>query len=171
MTDQEQKAVRSYCAFILKEYGFHFSPDDPVIPALYIMHKEMQLNNQDNKAIASMITDASAKINPTVFHFISPGEAFRFQLGAALKWIIISVPILMLIWIGVWYWSMTSDVDKARVIIQATDKASELVKRARVDEQGHYFIDFTASSGDSVKHFREFRKLNTKTIRVYLGKK
>ncbi len=42
MTDQEQKQLRFYCAFLLKEYEFHFSPTDPVIPALYIIHNEMQ---------------------------------------------------------------------------------------------------------------------------------
>jgi hypothetical protein len=34
MTDQEQKALRSYCAFLLKEYGFYFAPDNPFMPAL-----------------------------------------------------------------------------------------------------------------------------------------
>ena len=64
MTEMEQRNIRSYCAFLLDEYGIHFSPDDPVIPALYVIHKEMQLNNTSNKAIASEIKDAAAKIKP-----------------------------------------------------------------------------------------------------------
>ncbi|NOT74944.1 MAG: hypothetical protein HOP08_08440 [Cyclobacteriaceae bacterium] len=171
MTDQEQKEVRSYCAFILEKYGFDISPSDPIIPALYIIHKEMQLNNQNNKAIGELIKEASTKISPTVFHFVSPGEAFRFQLGVAVKWIIISIPMLILMWIGVWYRSMIYDLDSARTIVQASDNVGELFKRAKVDEKGHYFIDFTAARKDSVIHFREFEKLNAKTIRVYLGKK
>ena len=76
MTDHEQKDLRSYCAFLLKEYGFHFSPSDPVVPALYIIHKEMQLNNQNNKALASQVKEATSRINPKEFHFHYPGEAW-----------------------------------------------------------------------------------------------
>lgn len=75
MTDQEQKELRFYCAFLLKEYGFQFSPTDPVIPALYIIHKETQLINQSNKALASQVKEASARIQPKGFHFHCAGEA------------------------------------------------------------------------------------------------
>jgi hypothetical protein len=77
--EKEQRSIRSYCAFLLDEYGIHFSPDDPVIPALYIIHKEMQLNNTSNKAIASAVKDAAAKINPTVFNFNNENAAYEFQ--------------------------------------------------------------------------------------------
>ena len=74
MTDQEHKALRSYCAFILKEYGFQLSPNDPVIPALYIIHKEMQLNNQNNKAIANLIKESTSKMKSRSYTFNAPGE-------------------------------------------------------------------------------------------------
>lgn len=170
MTDQEQRNLRSYCAFLLKEYGFHFSPNDPVIPALYIIHEEMQLNNQNNKALASLVKDASYKINPKEFHFHYPGEAWKFQLGVVIKWILSGLIVLLLTWVGVWYWSMVKDVDRARMIIEASGKADELLKLVEKDEAGYYFIDFTASKGDSIQSFKEFRKLSAKTVRVYLGK-
>jgi len=170
MTDQEQKDLRSYCAFILKEYGFHFSPNDPVIPALYIIHKEMQLNKQNNSAIASLVKEASSRINPRTFHFNSPGEALKFQLGITLKWILTGLLVLISIWIGIWYWSMVNDVDRAKTIIQASKKMSGLIVRVEKDNEGYYFIDFTAAKGDSIQHFKEFQKLNAKTVRVYLGK-
>jgi hypothetical protein len=170
MTDGEQKDLRSYCAFILKEYGFHFSPHDPVIPALYIIHKEMQLNNQNNKTIAAQIKEASSKINPTTFHFNSPGEALKFQLGIAIKWISGSLLILVFIWTSAWYWSLVNDVDRARTIIQASDNLGELIQRVKINDEGYYFIDFTATKGDSIRHFTEYQKLNTKTVRVYLGR-
>lgn len=170
MTDQEQKDLRSYCAFILKEHGFHFSPDDPVIPALYIIHKEMQLNNQNNRAIAWSVKEVSSRISPTTFYFNSPGEALKFQLGIALKWILAGFLVLVLIWATVWYWSMVNEVDMARAIIQSSTNIRELIKRAKKSNEGYYFIDFTAARGDSIQHFKEFQKLNAKTVRVYLGK-
>lgn len=170
MTDQEQKELRSYCAFILKEYGFQFPPNDPVIPALYIIHKEMQLNNQNNNAIASLVKEASARINPKVFHFNSPGEAWKFQMGLTLRWILSGLVVLLFIWAAIWYWSIANDFDRAKTIIGASDNMSELVKRVQKTNDGYYFIDFAVAKGDSVQNFKEYQKLSAKTIRIYLGK-
>lgn len=170
MTDQEQKELRSYCAFILKEYGFQFPPNDPVIPALYIIHKEMQLNNQNNNGIASLVKEASARINPKVFHFNSPGEAWKFQMGVTLRWILSGLVVLLFIWAAIWYWSIAHDVDRAKVIIGASGNMSELVKRVQKTTDGYYFIDFSVAKGDSVQNFKEYQKLSAKIIRVYLGK-
>ena len=170
MTDQEQKDLRSYCAFILNQYGFQYSPSDPAIPLLYIIHKEMQLNNQNNKAIASLVKEASSRINPKVFNFNSPGEAWKFQMGVAFKWILSGLLVLLLIWIAAWHWSMVNDVDRAKIIIEASGNAGELLKGVKKDDVGYYFIDFTAAKGDSIQPFKEFQKLDRKTVRVYLGK-
>ncbi len=169
MTDHEQKDLRSYCAFLLKEYGFQFTPDNPVIPALYIIHKEMELNNQSNKAIASRVGEASSRINPRVFNFNSEEAAWKFQMGITLRWGLIGFFILMVIWLTVWRWSMSNDVDRARMIIGASDNVSELLKRTRKNNEGSYYIDFTAAKGDSIQHFVEYEKLDSKTVRVYLG--
>lgn len=170
MTDKEQKDLRAYCAFLLKEYGFHISPSDPIIPALYIIHKEMHHSIQSSKTLASLIKEASASINPTQYHFQYPGEAWKFQLGIALKWFLMGLIAVLLTSVGVWYWSMVKEIDKARMIIEASGPAGELVKAVQKDEDGYYFIDFTAPKGDSIRGFKEFRKLNVKTVRVYLGK-
>jgi hypothetical protein len=169
MTDQEQKDLRAYCAFILKEFGFHFPPNDPVIPAIYIIHKEMQLNNQNNKAISLLIKEALSKINPTTFHFNSPGEAWKFQMGVTLRWILSGLLVLILIWTAIWYWSRVNDIDRAKTI-GASYNISELLKRVQKNDEGYYFIDFTAAKGDSVQNFKEFKKQNARTVRVYLGR-
>lgn len=170
MTDQEQKDLRSYCAFILREYGFHFSPNDPVVPALYIIHKEMQLNNQNNKAIAGLVKEASSRINPTVFNFNSRGEALKFQLGMAVKWILSGGIILLFIWVAVWRWSMGNDLDKAGRIIKEAEHMRELLGRAKTDKAGAYFIDFTETKEGSIRPFMKYRRLNDSTVRVHLGK-
>ena len=95
MTDQEEKDLRSYCAFLLKEYGFQFSPDNPEIPVLYIIHKEMQLNNHNNRAIASLVQEVASRINPTEFKFHSDGAAWKFQMGITLRWFLIG---LVFVW-------------------------------------------------------------------------
>ena len=171
MTDQEQKELRFYCALLLKEYGFQFSPNDPVIPALYIIHKEMQRNSESNKALASQVKEALSRINPKEYHFHCAGEAWKFQLGIALKWILIGLIILLFTVVAAWYWAMAKDVDGARTIIGSSRNVSELLKAVREDKADQYFIDFTAAKGDSIRNFKEYRKLNANTVRIYLGRK
>lgn len=169
MTDQEQKELRAYCASLLKEYGFQFSPNDPVIPALYIIHKEMELNNQNNKALASQVNEASLRINPKVFHFQYPGEAWKFQMAIAFKWIISGLIAALFTLIAVWYWSMANDVDTARIIIESSGNMGEFLKAVKKDKAGYYFIDLRAAKGDSIRNFQEYQKLNANTIRIHLG--
>ena len=170
MTEKEQRSIRAYCAFLLDEHGIHFSPDDAVIPALYVIHKEMQLNNTTNKAIASEVRDAAAKINPTVFQFNNGDAAYRFHVGIAVKYILIGSLVLLFTLAGIWYWSMVNNVDQARIIIETSDSIGELMKRVKKDQEGFYVIDFTAAQGDSIKRFKEFLQLDAKTVRIVVGK-
>jgi hypothetical protein len=170
MTEKEQRSIRAYCAFLLDEYGVQFSPDDAVIPALYVIHKEMQLNNTSNKAIASAVKDAAAKINPTVFNFSNENAAYEFQLGIAVKYILIGSLVLLFTVAGIWCWSMVNNVDQAKTIVEASGTLGELMKRVKKDSDGFYVIDFTAAKGDSILPFTEYQKLDARTVRVYVSK-
>ena len=170
MTDQEEKDLRSYCALLLKEYWFQFTPDNPEIPVLYIIHKEMQLNNQNNKAIASLIQEAASRMNPTEFKFYSDGAAWKFQLGITLRWFLVGSLFLMSIGVATWYRSIGIDVERAKTILSASGKANELLKREKKDNEGYYYLDFTSAGGNATQDFEEFKTLNAKTVRVYLGK-
>jgi len=169
MTENEQKQLRAYCAFLLKEYGFEFSTHDPVIPALYTIHKEVEVLRQSNHKLVSLVAQAASKINPVTFHFNHKGEAWRFQMGIALKWVSFGLLLALFAWIAVWYWSMKNEIDHVRMMNETFETTSQLNKRVK-KQDGLYFIDFTAAKGDSTKYFTEYRKINTKTIRVYLGK-
>jgi hypothetical protein len=170
MTEKEQRRIRSYCAFLLTEYGIHFSPDDPVIPALYVIHREMQLSTASNKEIASELKEAAVKINPTVFHFNNGDAAYEFHVGIAVKYLLIGSLVLLFTVAGIWYWSMVNNVDQAKAIIEASGSIGELVKRVKKDHEGFYVIDFTAAKGDSIQRFKEFQKLDAKTVRIVVGK-
>jgi len=170
MTDKEQKDVRAYCAFLLKEHGFDIPVNDPIIPALYIIHKEMQLSNESSKALASQMREAAARIKSTVFNFNSESAAFKFQVGIAVKWILIGALVLLFVVIAIWHWSRVNDIDQARAIIEASGNMGELMKRVQKDKEGYYFLDFTAAKADSIQHFKEYQKLDAKTVRIYVGK-
>lgn len=170
MTAREQKDIRSYCALLLKEYGIFISPDDPVIPALYIIYRHTQSTHDNNKLLASQIREALSKSNPREFHFHHPGEAWKFQLAAAFKWAIGGFAILIFISIGSWHWSKANDVKAAKAILQASGNMGILFQRVQKNNKGAFFIDFTAAAGDSIRHFMEYEKVNKKTIRIYLGK-
>lgn len=170
MTEKEQRSIRAYCALLLDEYGIHFSPDDPVIPALYVIHKEMQLNNTSNKAIASEVKDAAARIKPTVFNFNNENAAFKFQVGIAVKYILIGSLVLLFTVAGIWYWSMVNNIDQAKTIVETSGTVGELMKRVKKDQEGFYVIDFTAAKGDSIQRFKEFVQVNERTVRIVVGK-
>jgi len=170
MTEQELKVLRSYCAFILKEYGFQFSPTDPVIPALFVIHKEMQLNNQNNRAIANLIKEASSKMNSKVFNFNSPGEAWKFQMASMTKWFLLGLVVLVFVWFAMWAWSISDEVTKAKDFNQGSKQVNELLRHLQKDNEGYFFMDFKEASGNSIQNVTEFERLNAKTVRVYFGK-
>lgn len=171
MTDQEEKNIRAYCALLLKEYGIQFSPDNPVIPALYIIYMHTKSNNESNKALASKIQEALSKTKPKEFHFHYPGEAWKFQMAGLLKLVVCFGLILILLFVGLWQWSRVNDVEQAKTIIHSSGNMGVLLHRIKVSDRGTYYVDFTAPIGDSVQHFIEYEKLDKKTIRVYLGRK
>jgi hypothetical protein len=170
MTDKELKDLRSFSAFMLTEFGFQISPNDPVLPALYVIHKEMQLNNQKNESIASLIQGALSRINPKEFHFHTGEAASKFQRGITFRWGIVGLLLVSIAWASAWFWSMRKELEKAQTIIGVAGNMEELFRAAKRDKDGAFFIEFTASKGDSTRHFTEYRKINAKTVRVYLGR-
>lgn len=170
MTTQEQKDLRAYCAWLLQAYGFHFPPDDPIIPALYIIYRHMKSNKESNEALALQINEAMSKTRPREFHFHYPGEAWKFQMAGLFKWMLSGLAVLALLLFGAWHWSRVNDVEAARAIVQHSGNIDKLFHRVQKNSDGIYFIDFTASTGDSIKHFVEYEKPDRKTVRVYVGR-
>jgi len=174
MTDKEQRDLRAYCAFLLKAYGFQFTPNDPVMPALYIIHREMEQNSASNRELVQQVRKAAEKIKPQVFHFNVAGEAWKFQLGAAIKWLVGGIIILLFLGLAAWYWSTTSKVRQADAIIEAHGYMHALMEQVKKDEAGYYYVDFTSakrnSKADSTDRFKKIQILNATTVRLYLGK-
>ncbi|MBL0742099.1 hypothetical protein [Chryseolinea lacunae] len=172
MTQDEKlkRDLRSYCAFLIKEYGIIYPPTDPVIPALFAIHKDMQLNNQKNADIAFRIHEAAAKVEPRVFQLNSFKAAFGFQLGIAAKWTLWGGMLLGFAWLATWVWSINADLKKAKMIIESSKKTVELIQKVRIDNAGYYYIDFVAAKRGTIKNFHEFTKVDKNTVRVYLGK-
>jgi hypothetical protein len=170
MTDKERRDMRDYSAFLLKEYGFDIPLNDPVMPALYIIHKEMELTNQSNKAIASEVKEAASKINPTVFNFNNEDAAFKFQLGIGVRWLLYGCIIAVVVAIGAWHWSNVHKVEEADNIVRNSGKLGEMLKLVKKDNEGFYFIDFKAANKDSTVFIKEFRQMDAKTVRIYLAR-
>src|ERR1044071_4302716 len=169
MTEREQRDFRSYCASLLDKYGFKFTTTDPTTPIMYVIHKDLEATIDANRELTSEVKTAASKINPKVFNFNTHGEAKAFQVGIGLKWLIISVPVILLCCIGTWWYSIASDVKQARAIINNAGNIGELIKRVKKIGD-FYVIDFAAAQQDSIRPFIEFRRLNARIVRVYLGK-
>jgi len=171
MTESEHKALRNYCAYMLKEFGFEFSPTDPVIPALYVIHHELMAVRKNNEMLARSVQEATKKINPTIYNFSSPGEAWKFQIAHSLKWLFIGLSLFLIIWILSNWWTNVDNLNRAETIIETSDQIkSSLLQRVKKDEKGYYYLEFTKSSGEQVRFFNEFDRIDNETVRVYLGK-
>ena len=170
MTDEETKALRNYCAFLLKEYGFQFNANDPVIPALYIIHREMLRNNQRNEALSNQVKEATAKLKSKSFNFNVPGESWKYQAGIALKWFVLSSCACVVAALAMWRWSISDEVARAREIINRANLLEAFLLRMHVDKKGFYYLDFKEAGRDSVALRSEYEKISSKTVRVYLGR-
>jgi ribosomal protein S6 len=91
-------------------------------------------------------------------------------VGIAVKYILIGSLVLLFTVAGIWYWSMVSNVDQAKTIVETSGSMGELIKRVKKDDEGFYVIDFTAAKGDSIQRFKEFLQLDAKTVRIVVGK-
>lgn len=78
--------------------------------------------------------------------------------------------IALFLAIAVWHWSNVNKVEQANNIVQNSGKLGELLKLVKKDNEGFCFIDFTAGKGDSIKFLKEFRKIDAKTVRIYLAR-
>lgn len=170
MTEKEEKELRAYCAFLLKEYGFHFSPSDPVIPALYVIHKETEASRLHSKLLMLQVKQAAARISPKVYHFNAPGEARRFQVGMALRWVIAVIPVLVFMALGIWYWSMGQDVQQAKAILDASGPVRELIQLTQKGEDDWLYLEFRQAIGDSIHLYKEYERRDAKTVRVYISR-
>jgi len=169
MTDL-QKNLRSYSAFLFKEFGIHYPESDQILPVLYTIHKDMESNNQTNKEIASRIQEVSSRIHPREFNFYSGDAAEKFQNGITRRWILVGILSLILIWGAFLFLSMTNDLNRARIIVGSSRNVNELLQRVEKDNEGYYYLDFSVANGNYIQNFKEFKKINARTVRVYLGK-
>jgi hypothetical protein len=170
MTEREEKELRNYCAWMLKEYGFDFPPTDPVIPALYVMHREMMANRKSNEAIATSLQGMAKNIKPTVYNFSQPGEAWKFQIAQGLKWFLVVCGFIVSAW-G-WYFVLDAngDIDAARSVLKhSTSLTKELLPLVQKDTEGFLYLEFDKPQSTQVANFTQYDQLPNGKVRVYLG--
>ncbi|MFM7855551.1 MAG: hypothetical protein ACKO96_27405, partial [Flammeovirgaceae bacterium] len=102
----------------------------------------------------------------------APGEAWKGQGAGALKWLLRGISGKLMLWRAVKWWSRNNDLDEAQRIIQSSGRInSHLLNNVKSDTDGFLFLEFTEAKGNAIKNFIEYEKVNSKTVRVYLGQK
>ena len=104
MSEKQEKLLRLYCAHVLVKYGFEFTPHDPVVPALYAIHRELNSNKIGNEEVARSIKGALEKLNPTVYNFNERGEAWKFKLAESLRWLFVGLSAALGIFVAFFWW-------------------------------------------------------------------
>lgn len=169
MTDKELLHLREYCASLMTKYGFNLSTDNPATPMLYIIHREMEENNKTNKDIARLIRGASENMKAKNYHFNAPGEAWKFQMGIAIKWLIFGGLAIALTFCFVWYVSIQSDLAKAQYILDHEPALTQLLQQGKSDGK-NYFMEFRKPLGDGIQFLTEYEQIDSRTVRVYIDK-
>ena len=171
MNASEEKSLREFSSHLLLDYGFEILASDPVLPALYIIYRELKTNNDGNKNVANAIQEALKKLNPTVYNFSEPGEGWKFQIAGSLKWMFIGFTIIGVIWSCHYWWRQYHDVEQARIMTKTEAPLNQLLlNNIRKDNDGYLFIQFDEAKGSSVKFYTEYDKRKDGSVRVYLGK-
>jgi hypothetical protein len=170
MTGQDHKDVYSYRVWVHREFGIEYSSTDPILPTMYVFHNEMNLTVEKIRGIAAEIKENTSRMDPVVYNFNEKGESLKFQLGIFLKWVLSSLPVSLVIWILSLWWSNVNDVDKARMIIDSSENVLVLAERVQKTPDSFYFIDFAPTRGDSTKPFTEFKLIEKRVVRVFIGK-
>jgi hypothetical protein len=152
-------------------YGIHISENDELLPILHFVFHSVKEVNESRAKQESALNELLSKINRPVYNF-GPGEAWQFQLAGSLKWLFVGVSVVLLSWIGQTWWSGKNDLDEAQRIIQSSMRInSHLLNNVKEDSDGFLFLEFTEAKGNAIKNFIEYEKVNSKTVRVYLGQK
>lgn len=171
MTEKEEKLLREYCARVLLKYGFEFTPDDPVIPALYTIYSELNSNKVGNEEVAKTITMALSKLNPTVYNFHGPGEAWKFKMAESMRWLFLAMGLVVAIGIGFIWWRQNHDVEKASEIISTSNGVQRmLMLSSKKDNRGYEYLEFSKAGKEFTAFWTEYLEVNKDTVRVYIGR-
>jgi hypothetical protein len=171
MNAKEEKLLREFCSHLLLDYGFEFLPSDPVLPALYAIHCELNGNADGNKKVAHAINEALEKLNPTVYNFSERGEGWKFQIAGSLRWLFMGLTVMGAIWPCVFWWRQYHDVVKARIILNTAAPLNQLLlNNVGKDKEGYLFLQFNEAKGNSIEFYTEYDKRQDGSVRVYLGK-
>ncbi len=171
MTEKQEKLLRVYCAQVLIKYGFEFSPHDPVVPALYTIHRELNSNKVGNEQVARSIEEALKKLNPTVYNFNERGEAWKFKFAESLPWLFVGLSAVLIVTVSLIWWRQYNDVRKASFIIAASKGADEtFIRSVKKDSQGYVYLEFSKAKGTVIDFWTQYEQVKKDTIRVYVGK-
>ncbi len=171
MNDKEERELRNYCAWLLKEYGFNFPPTDPVLPALYVIHRQMMAARKSNETLAEQFKDATKSLAPVVYNFSQPGEGWKFQAAASIRWAVGGLSLVAISWIAFVWWQARNDHANAKLIIDSASVIeSTLMQSAKRDSDGYLYLEFTEATGNKIKNFTEYDEIAHGKVRVYLGK-
>jgi len=171
MNEKEEKKLRQFSSHLLNDYGFGISQDDPVLPALYLIHCELTDNRTGNEAVAKSITEALEKLNPTVYNFHEADAAWKFKLAESMRWLYAGTSLALIVWGAALWWRWDNDVQHAKEIIIASSGIHRMLLNAsNKNENGFMYLEFTKCKGRYIENFKEYYQAGTDTIRVNLGK-
>lgn len=161
-----------------RTYGKRPSEDDEMLPIMHFIFsagKATQAKLADTEKLIlkleESINDSSKITNSPTYNF-SDGEAMKWQIGIALKILIVISGFTALGWSIYFWWDANDKVEKAdKIVLSAPVIEEKLLPQIQIDGSGYYFLEFKRPQKSSVNFFTEYHLMNDGSVRVYLSKK
>ena len=180
MSGEEKLKIRDFSAHLLKEWGFDFPPEDPVMPALYVFHKENEVLRKANEKLQKEVQDGNGKLSadikkivsslqPVTYNFSTKGEAWKFKVAGVLPWLIGGMFFIITLWsVGHYLKIVVQEQNKTLIIKKLNVIDQQILPSLKIDNDGDLYLE--ASSMKDTIGINEFVLLNNGKVRVYLGR-
>lgn len=160
-----------------RTYGKRPSEDDEMLPIMHFIFsagKATQAKLADTEKLILKLEESindSSKISHSPTYNFSDGEALKWQIGIALKVMVIICGFIAAGWSIYFWWDANDKVAKAdKIILSAPVIEGKLLPQVRIDESGYCFLEFKRPQKSSVNFFKEYHLMNDGSVRVYLSK-
>ncbi len=157
-----------------RTYGVRLSEKDEMLPIMHFIYNAgnetiNKLNNTDALVakIEKLLKDSNFRRTPIV---LQDGQAWAWQIGIAVKSIIILVAISLAIIAGYFVdaWHSEEKASALKIVNSADAIQNGLLSRALEDSNGNIFLSFEPPKGKSLKLYSNYEFRKDSSVRVYL---
>jgi hypothetical protein len=157
-----------------RKYGVRISEKDEMLPIMHYIYTAGLESVAKLRQIEKLVAKVDKSLNEPAFSrtqiVLQDGEAWSWQVGIAVKILLLTIGILGSITVCsiIVNWSSAKKEEAAAIIEAAPIIQKDLLKRVEVDIKGNHFLRFVPDRGNGVELFKEYQLQKDSSIHIYL---